>query len=275
MTAEDRFRFYKSAGEDGITLLKARMNRFAYPRHAHEEYSFGVTLSGDQQFFSRGSFYTSRPGNVILFNPDDIHDGNAGGEGGLDYLMLYIPPETLIPYLKSSGWAGGADFRLRLLMSEDPSIHNALLRLSGSVGDGKGNPLYQEDCLFDLALALTGAEGTDIRARPDGRLDTLLSKAKDYIQSNIREDISLDALGRELDMSKFHFLRLFREQVGTTPYQYILSCRVEQARKALLGPQTVSDIAYEYGFADLSHFNRRFKAVFGVTPTRYRKNLLN
>ncbi len=272
---EDQFRFYNNGNEDGITLLEARMNRFSYPRHAHEEYSLGVTLSGDQQFFSRGSLYTSRPGNVILFNPDDIHDGNAGGKEGLDYLMLYIPPETLIPYLKSSSWEGDADFRLRLLMSDNPSIHKALLRLSRSVRDGKEDPIYQEGRLFDLALALTEAEGADIRVRPEGRPDALLKKAKDYIQSNIREDISLDALGRELDMSKFHFLRVFREQVGTTPYQYILSCRVEQARKALLGPQTVSDIAYEYGFADLSHFNRRFKAVFGVTPTRYRKNLRN
>ncbi|MEP3244683.1 MAG: AraC family transcriptional regulator [Sneathiella sp.] len=275
MTSGDQFQFYNSQYVEGITLLEARMDRFAYPRHAHEEYSFGVTLAGDQAFFSRGAYHVSEPGNVILFNPEDIHDGSAGGEEELHYLMLYLSADILHPHLQSSGWSGGADFRLSDLVSADTGIYEALLSLAGCVRGGVTDGFEQERCLHNLALSLARSEGAELHRISEGRKDSVLNKARDYIQANIRHDISLDDLGQELNMSKFHFLRLFREQTGITPYQYVLSCRVEQARKALHGGETVSDIACDYGFFDLSHFNRRFKAVFGVTPAAYQKSILN
>lgn len=51
-------------------MLQARMSDFTYIKHAHEEYSFGVTLAGRQDFFAGGAFYRSLPGTVMVFNPD-------------------------------------------------------------------------------------------------------------------------------------------------------------------------------------------------------------
>ncbi len=75
-------------------------------------------------------------------------------------------------------------------------------------------------------------------------------------------------------MSKYHFLRLFKEYTGMTPHQYWLNIRINRGRQALRSGVPVSDIANHLGFNDLSHFNRRFKPVFGITPRQYQQLIL-
>lgn len=77
MSAENRFQFAKSAVLDEVMLLEASMSDFSYGTHAHEEFSFGVTLSGRQDFFALGEHHKSYAGNVIVFNPEDAHDGHS------------------------------------------------------------------------------------------------------------------------------------------------------------------------------------------------------
>ena len=68
-------------------------------------------------------------------------------------------------------------------------------------------------------------------------------------------------------MSPYHFLRTFRRVVGMTPHQFILRTRLDDAAVQLRrSSRPVLDIALDAGFADLSTFNRRFRAIMGVTP---------
>ncbi|MGB5793896.1 AraC family ligand binding domain-containing protein, partial [Poseidonibacter sp.] len=85
----------------GITALKASMNRFSYKKHAHEEYALGVTIRGVQEYHLDGCLQTSYKNGVMLFNPEQIHDGNAGHyKEGLDYVMLYVKPELFLEGLE-------------------------------------------------------------------------------------------------------------------------------------------------------------------------------
>jgi AraC family transcriptional regulator len=72
-------------------------------------------------------------------------------------------------------------------------------------------------------------------------------------------------------MSKYHFLRVFRRLTGVTPHQYLISARMRRAALGLASSRhPVLDVALDAGFGDLSTFNKRFRATFGVTPTQYR-----
>ena len=82
----------------------------------------------------------------------------------------------------------------------------------------------------------------------------------------------LDQLAGAAAMSKFHFLRVFRRVLGTTPYQYVLALRLRRAALRLLTtPDPVSGIAYDSGFGDLSTFNAAFRDRFGRNPTAFRR----
>lgn len=88
----DKFIYKKNAG---ITALSASISEFSYKKHSHKEYAMGVTLRGIQHFHMDGSLQLSYQNGVMLFNPEQAHDGMAHDETGLDYVMLYIDPALL------------------------------------------------------------------------------------------------------------------------------------------------------------------------------------
>jgi AraC family transcriptional regulator of arabinose operon len=82
---------------------------------------------------------------------------------------------------------------------------------------------------------------------------------------------SLDELVSASGYSRFHFCRLFKEETGQTPWQYVLERRLERARELLLGGQlSVKEISARLGFSHPDYFARLFKRSSGVTPRQYR-----
>jgi len=99
-----------------------------------------------------------------------------------------------------------------------------------------------------------------------------VDKIDQYIAENIGSNISVDDLSDLLNCSKFYFLREFKKLVGVTPYQYLMSKRLEQAKALLTADKVnIALIAHELGFNDQSHFTRAFKGHFGVTPGQFAK----
>lgn len=89
----------------------------------------------------------------------------------------------------------------------------------------------------------------------------------DYIESNLAADMRIEDLAALAGMSRFHFARVFRATVGTTPHRYVLERRLERARSLLKTTEVaVRDVALTTGFADQSHLTRLIKRRFGVTP---------
>ena len=74
-------------------------------------------------------------------------------------------------------------------------------------------------------------------------------------------------------MSPFHFLRLFARVVGATPHQYLVRCRLRRAARALAddSARSVTDVAFDAGFGDISNFVRSFHRAAGVSPRRFRQ----
>lgn len=111
------------------------------------------------------------------------------------------------------------------------------------------------------------------RCRPEGEhpQQRLLAIACDYIGSNLDTTITLEALGKRLDLSPFHAQRLFRRTLGVTPRQYQQARRMERLRGELQGQSSVTDAIYDSGFSSGSRVYENSTAEIGMTPTEYRK----
>ena len=95
-----------------------------------------------------------------------------------------------------------------------------------------------------------------------------------YIQKRLDRTITVDELAREVGMSPSHFSRVFKETLGSTPMQYVLAYRIEQAVAMMAEPnRQLGEIALACGFADQAHFTRSFKQVIGQTPRSYRASI--
>jgi AraC-like DNA-binding protein len=95
-----------------------------------------------------------------------------------------------------------------------------------------------------------------------------LDRARQYHLHDRISDVSLDDLGTETGLTKFHLLRAFRNRFGLAPHAYQLQQRVLQAKR-MLKSFSPSYVALECGFSDQSHFTRVFRAHTGTTPRRY------
>jgi transcriptional regulator GlxA family with amidase domain len=94
-----------------------------------------------------------------------------------------------------------------------------------------------------------------------------LAAVIDYMETHMDEPIRLSALAQLTNVSRFHFCRLFRRATGLSPMVYLERSRVERAQGLIgQGRMSLAEIALEVGFADQSHFTRRFQLHSGCTP---------
>jgi AraC-like DNA-binding protein len=99
-----------------------------------------------------------------------------------------------------------------------------------------------------------------------------LKKVLKYIRDNFANEITLDDMAREADLSTKYFCSFFKNMTGTTPVKYLLTYRIERAaRKLLSTDDSITQIAYDCGFNDLSYFIKTFKDIKKITPKHYRK----
>jgi AraC family transcriptional regulator len=100
-----------------------------------------------------------------------------------------------------------------------------------------------------------------------------IRRAQDFIRENLTNGISLKQIAEAAgDISTYHFSRLFKQATGSSPYQFLIECRILTAQQLLRTKRELSlgEIAFRCGFADQSAFTRCFRERTGLTPKRYR-----
>jgi AraC-like DNA-binding protein len=99
----------------------------------------------------------------------------------------------------------------------------------------------------------------------------VLRRIREYIDDNIDQRISVELLAGLANLSVCYFVRAFKQSAGVTPHDYLIRQRVERTTQLLAGTDMpLSEIALVAGFADQSHFSRRFRQYVGMSPRDYR-----
>ena len=137
-----------------------------------------------------------------------------------------------------------------------------------------GNQLYVDSLANILAVNLLRHHATNKPQLPiyeGGLPQRQLMQVLDYIEAHLAQNLKLENLAQLLDMSQFHFSRLFKQSMGIAPYQYLTQQRVEQAKQLLKQTdQSIVDIALHCGFSSHSHLSKKFRQITGMTPKSYR-----
>lgn len=246
-------------GVAAMTLLSSR----SFPRHAHDQFGLGVLLDGAQRSWSCVGQVESQPGDAIMVNPGEMHDGMPIG-GARAWRMLHLAPELVARELD------GADTELVHPSVRDPILAALFVRLFARITQLPADLLAVEEALARTLAHVARNHVTHPRVVPPSGP---VAKARQRLDDAPAEATSLQELATLTGLSRFQLVRSFAREVGVTPHAYLIQRRVSRVRQLLAAGATLADAALQAGFADQSHMNRAFVRQFGVTPGRYRAAL--
>lgn len=237
----------------------------------HDGFSIAATLAGSFTYRGEAGEATLFPGALLLGNDGRCFACGHAHSRGDRCVSINLASELFGEIAASAG--GSSRFRFP---TEAAPPHRALTPLIASLeslaGAGASAPVEERvlAAATEVVAIVSGAPPTPPRASP--RQLARVAEAVRAIEAQADEETDLDRLARIARLSKFHFLRVFRHAVGATPHQYLTSLRLRRAAARLRETQdSVTAIAFDSGFADLSTFNARFRAAFGQTPSQYRR----
>jgi AraC family transcriptional regulator len=190
--------------------------------------------------------------------------------------ILAIEP-TLLQQI-GKDWINSDKIELRpqFMSNRDDLIQSIFATLSAELATGGiGSKLLVDSLKTTLAIHLLRNYCTTVprlSSYTDGLSAAKLMLITDYINSHLDLDLKLTELSSIVQISPYHFLRLFKKSVGMTPHQYILQQRIERAKYLLQSSNLdISEIAFRVGFCDASHLTRCFKNSLGKTPSQWRQ----
>jgi AraC-like DNA-binding protein len=252
---------------DGVELFSAWFAREAYQKHRHDTYAIGVTDSGIQVFDYRGAVHASRPGQVVVLYPDELHDGRAGTGEGFGYRIVYVEPFLLADAVRT---LRGKPVPLPFL-SEPVSTNAVLARAIDAAFRPSLEPLAVDSVMVDLAQGLMAGAPGGVPSVISRRVDVgAIERARQFLDPEKTRVVHSRELEAVTGLSRYDLARQFRIMFGTSPYRYLLMRRLEFARERIHRERPLVEVAFDAGFADQAHFTRAFRSAFGLTPARYR-----
>src|SRR4051794_13591772 len=221
--------------------------------------SFGCRTRGESFELVAGSVMVGRPGDEYMCT----HDHHACGD---ECLSFQLEPELVATIGdRNAVWRTGCVPPLPELM--------VLGELAQAATEGATDVGVAEVAMSLAArfVAIESGRGdTATRARARDRARAV--EAALWLEAHSHESVDLDAAAHAVDLSPFHFLRLFAKVLGVTPHQYLVRLRLRRAARLLADDaRSVTDIALDVGFADLSNFVRTFRRAAGVSPRGFRQ----
>jgi AraC-like DNA-binding protein len=254
---------------EGVSLLRAHFVSHHFDRHSHPEWAIGVTFDGNQTFRCRGTTSTSHRGDVIVFRPDDAHDGHAEDAQGFRYAMMYVDDARVSEWLGEAG-RPAATFDRALI--HDRECAARLARAAAAIAQ-QGESLRGEALLREATMRLfechAGHRAWQGRERKTARW---LDRVREFLRAHYASDVRVEELATIAGVSRVHLTRAFVDAYGMPPHVYLTSLRLQAATRLMSAGHALAEVAVDAGFADQSHFTRRFKGAFGITPKSWLAN---
>lgn len=252
---------------------------YSMPYHWHGEYEIIYIYGGGIDLSIDGKVHALKKGDTVFINGGSLHGGVSAGCG---FECIVFDLETLLAGAKACmrEFQSVADSAGQscIVFGENSEVTYTARSLFGALKEKPagyrflcaGNLIKLLGCILKYGYSAT------VRGLTPAYLKNL-RKVKyviRYISEHYGEPLTLADLAQQGGMNAGYFCRVFNELVGMTPVEYLNSYRVNAACEKLeKGESSVTEIAFECGFNDLSYFIKVFKKFKGITPLRFERNL--
>lgn len=239
-------------------------------RHALSSFLFFVVVSGSGTLDYDGKVYDLSDGDCVFINCAKPYYHRSSDDLWTLKWAHFYGPNLISVFDKYAERGGQPVFR--------PDSTAEFIRLLEQLYATAGSDDYIRDMRINeqlshlLTLLMEQSWHPASAARTSSRKQDL-QQVREYLDSHLNENLSLDSLAARFYINKYYLTRMFREQFGTSINAYISQQRVTRAKRLLrYSDMTVEQIAAQCGVSDPNYFARMFKKVEGVPPAEYRRS---
>lgn len=255
-----------------IESRRACDSRVCYKSHSHPSFSIGVIDKG-QSIFQAQTFgqHHLKAGQIILIPAHQQHSCNPRPNQAWSYQMLHLDLDWLnqvhqeIVTTKKHGLQ-------QVIILDHPQLYTAFCQFNIL--------LFSTQDIFIKQITLYQLLEQIFNSEPELTLEKPQLNHEPFLLTHCYHEIaqhegllSLEDLMQMTQLSSFQIIRLFKAYTGFTPHHFQLNLRINRARELLQQQLRLTDITYQLGFADQSHFQRTFKSFVGITPQQYQNAL--
>lgn len=232
----------------------------------HSAFSLSYVSRGGFGYRHDGRTFEMTPGSVLVGHPGDEYMCDHDHVHGDVCLSVRVAPALVDELDGAAGvWRVGAVPALAPLV--------VFGELASSAARGAADVALEE-----AAALLVERFATVVGGQPDGRVRVRprerhrLIETAEWIRAHAAQPLDLDAIAAHAQFSPFHLLRLFRRTFDVTPHQYLVRSRIRRAARLLAEEDaSITQVALDVGFRDLSHFVRTFRRAAGMSPREFRR----
>lgn len=243
--------------------------------HYHEFYKILFFISGKGEYFVEGKRYALSPGDIVLIEKHNIHRPEFEARTPCERMILYISPEFLSRNSRENCdliecFGGDHDHVLR----PDEKIRKSLFSIVLSIEQELSSQRYGKEIVASgILLRLLVELARSVRQKGVQKPSPMQPKSRQiqelvhYLETHLAEDISIDDLSERFYLSRYHMMRRFREETGTTIHSYLTDHRLMLARDLMEQGMPATEVCFHCGFGSYSSFSRAYGKFFGTTPT--------
>lgn len=222
-------------------------------------------LDGSFTYIKDGKHITAHKGDTVIldcYKPHEYYTNDS-----FESIWIHIAGANSFELFEEIERSEG-----NLIKCKDVQhLRKLLFRVfDGMKGDYPTTELSVSLDIYKIFTELLNPQST--KSKGESNYEDSIQTVKEYIAENLNENLTVGALAEIVNMSSSHFSRVFKQQTGFSPYDYILISRLNRAKYLLqVTDMTVSAIAYEIGFNSESNFIYFFTENEGISPSKFRK----
>ncbi len=245
--------------------------------HYHDFDKALVFYSGSVDYIIEGVTYSLEPGDILFVPHHAIHKPIIGSDEDYERAVFWIRPGYLEEQSREgaeleSCFALSAQ-RRACLYHPDAETVSRVKRLVGGLERALGEERFGSSLMADTIFLQLMVEFNRcvLEASPSQprSIDPKIDEALAYINKHLSEELSVDFLANKCYLSRYYFMRRFKESTGYTVHNYICQKRLTAAAELLEEGMGVTDAAMKVGFSEYSSFLRSFKKLYNATPSEY------
>lgn len=264
-------RFWRDPALPGVEARSSTFTRNAFRTHTHTAWIIAAIAAGRTRFFlgDEPRPHDAGPGDLVIIAAGTPHACNPEPGGPFSYRLVALDTAWL-----AAAAPDGNPLRPTAPVLRDAELFSAWLRLHaafvGGTPAGEKRGLLAA-CLARLEKRHAAPCAHDIAGSPPRRPapSPAVARALAFMDTEAGRLAPLDELARVAGLSRCRFARVFRAETGLPPHVHQMQRAIERAKKLLAAGEPISHVAVESGFADQSHFSRRFREFTGATPGQY------